>query len=764
MKNLFDRAKLFFCKDREFRSALYDIMGFCPHNIDLYRTAFAHKSQEYRSKKLGNKPLNNERLEFLGDAVLETVVSHIVYRHFPNKREGFLTNTRSKIVSRESLGKLAKELHIDRLIQSQTHSRTHNSYLGGNSFEALMGAIYLDRGFRYAFRFVEQRIIGAVLDLESVASKEVNFKSKLLEWSQKNRIRLEFKDSATDTDNANGPSFLTTIVIEGLYAGEGKGYSKKESHQTAAKDALTKLRREPQFLDSVFRAKEKRTAMGAEEFFTVPKIDEIEAEIAKEQSEGNTARKDNARNERSRKEKGGEQRNDKRADRQKENREDKNTERKNTKARGEKQNEDGAKGNAERKDRKNKGAEARKEREQRRRTTERETANSESKNEAAADVSTPKTDERPRPKKNASAQEPKETPAAENNTAAPEVETNGKNAMTAPQKEQPNDRSQRKEQRADAEPAAVANADAPRNESAVQANETLANEVAAPTTAPQSETAEQSEAPTMVRHDEPQPQQQPAQALPDTPNILPQSDHIEAQGQEATPTVQPEEPTAVFAPMQLPAAIADKQEAEQPKEAISPDEPATPVAESTDERDTLFTQEKRDASPDENSVLPVEQPTAQEADQRVASAADRSTEESGAPAHYSTDETPEEAPAPRTEQQKKRARRQNKAQNAAGYTNTTPPPAEQSRRAEKAERRLREEAHRRDVERAQNDLADEAERIDSSEEESSDAQPTARRNNRRRRGGARRRKNERNNGNAENGNADNAPQQDANLN
>lgn len=762
MKNLFDRAKLFFSKDREFRSALYDIMGFCPHNIDLYRTAFAHKSQEYRSKKLGNKPLNNERLEFLGDAVLETVVSHIVYRHFPNKREGFLTNTRSKIVSRESLGKLAKELHIDRLIQSQTHSRTHNSYLGGNSFEALMGAIYLDRGFRYAFRFVEQRIIGAVLDLESVASKEVNFKSKLLEWSQKNRTRLEFKDSATDTDNANGPSFLTTVVIEGLYAGEGKGYSKKESHQTAAKDALTKLRREPQFLDSVFRAKEKRTAMGAEEFFTVPKIDEIEAEIAKEQSEGNTARKDNARNERSRKEKGGEQRNDKRADRQKENREEKNTERKNTKARGEKQNEDGAKGNAERKDRKNKGAETRKEREQRRRTTERETANSESKNEAAADLSTPKTDERPRPKKNAPTQEPKETPAAENSIAAPEVETNGENAITVPQKEQPHDRSQRKEQRADAEPAAVANADAPRNESAVQTNETLANEVAAPTTASQSETAAQ--APTMVSHDEPLPKPEPAQVLPDTPNILPQSDRIEAQGREATPIVQPEEPTAVFAPMQLPAAIADKLKPEQPKEAISStDEPAAPVAESTDKLDTLFTQEKRDASPDESSVLPVEQSTAQEADPSVASATDRSDEESGAPAH-STNEMPEEAPAPRTEQQKKRARRQNKAQNAAGYTNTTPPPAEQSRRAEKAERRLREEAHRRDVERAQNDLADEAERTDSSEEESSDAQPTARCNNRRRRGGARRRKNGRNNGNAENGNADNASQQDANLN
>lgn len=285
MKNIFDRAKLFFSKDREFRSALYDIMGFCPHNIDLYRTAFAHKTQEYRSKKFGNKPLNNERLEFLGDAVLETVVSHIVYRHFPNKREGFLTNTRSKIVSRESLGKLAKELRIDRLIQSQATSRTHNSYLGGNSFEALLGAIYLDRGYRYAFRFVEKRIIGAALDLEKVASKEVNFKSKLLEWSQKNRIRLDFKD--TSADNGNGPSFVSSVVIEGISAGQGKGFSKKESHQAASKDALTQLRRDPQFLDSIFRAKEKRTAMGADEFFVLPKIEEIEKEIAQENSEKN---------------------------------------------------------------------------------------------------------------------------------------------------------------------------------------------------------------------------------------------------------------------------------------------------------------------------------------------------------------------------------------------------------------------------------------------------------------------------------------------
>lgn len=291
MKNLFDRAKLFFSKDREFRSALYAIMGFYPHNIDLYRTAFAHKSQEYRSKRLGNKPLNNERLEFLGDAVLETVVSDIVYRHFPNKREGFLTNTRSKIVSRESLGQLAKELGIDRLIQSQTNSRSAKSYLPGNTFEALMGAIYLDRGFRYAYQFVEQRIIGAALDLKEVAEKEVNFKSKLLEWCQKNKIRMDFKEKGGEGNDL----FHTTIVIEGLYAGDGRGVSKKESHQSAAKEALTRMRREADFIDQIFRSKEKRTAMEANEVFCLPKIAEIEDEIAKE---GNTPRKERPKRER----------------------------------------------------------------------------------------------------------------------------------------------------------------------------------------------------------------------------------------------------------------------------------------------------------------------------------------------------------------------------------------------------------------------------------------------------------------------------------
>ena len=282
MSNLFDRVKLFVQRNKEFRSALYDIMGFYPHDIDLYRIAFAHKSQEYKSKRTGDRPLNNERLEFLGDAVLETVVSDIVYHHFKNKREGFLTNTRSKIVSRESLGKLAKDLGIDRLIQSHTSGKAHNSFLAGNAFEALMGAIYLDRGFDYAFRFIEHRIMGSVLDLEGVAHKEVNFKSKLLEWSQKNRILIDFRDKQTSGSSSNTPVFVSNIVLEGLFAGDGKGFSKKEAQQNAAKEALTRMRREPKFIDEIFLSKEKRTAMEADPCFVLPVIEEIEEDLTRE--------------------------------------------------------------------------------------------------------------------------------------------------------------------------------------------------------------------------------------------------------------------------------------------------------------------------------------------------------------------------------------------------------------------------------------------------------------------------------------------------
>lgn len=278
--NLIDRVKHSFSKDKKLSSALYGILGFYPHNLEFYRAALAHKSQSYRNR--AGKPVNNERLEYLGDAILEAVVSDIVYHRYPRKREGFLTSTRSKIVQRSSLNKLSADLGLDRLIKTTAQPGPRSNNIGGNAFEALMGAVYLDRGYHHCQWFIEKRIIGRLLDIDGVANKEVNFKSKLLEWTQKNRILAEYKLEEKADENNGTQLFLSSVVLEGIVAGIGEGHSKKEGQQIAAKEALTKLRREPKFLDSIYRAKEKRTAMEADEVCVVPRIDEIEEEIAQE--------------------------------------------------------------------------------------------------------------------------------------------------------------------------------------------------------------------------------------------------------------------------------------------------------------------------------------------------------------------------------------------------------------------------------------------------------------------------------------------------
>lgn len=287
LRKFIERLKLPFRKDRELRSALYRILGFYPHNIEYYKIAFAHKSQAFRDKK--GQLLNNERLEFLGDAVLESVVSDILFHHFEKKHEGFLTSTRSKIVQRESLNKLAKDLGIDKLVQVSTRNSSHNSHIGGNAFEALMGAVYLDKGYKTCQRFIRKQILGRIMDLDGVANKEVNFKSKLLEWCQKNRIQNDFAMKMEDGGKQNEPTFHCTVVIEGVEFGYGKGYSKKEAQQAAAKETLTILRRDESAVDSVFRAKEKRTAMEANEVAVLPKIEEIEEALLQEKQQSKKA-------------------------------------------------------------------------------------------------------------------------------------------------------------------------------------------------------------------------------------------------------------------------------------------------------------------------------------------------------------------------------------------------------------------------------------------------------------------------------------------
>lgn len=276
--DLIDKIRLPFRKDKESYYRLYKILGFYPHNIHYYKQAFIHKS----SNKKGNeeeKLNNNERLEFLGDAILDAIVGDIVYQHFQGKREGFLTNTRSKIVQRDTLNKIANEIGLNKLVKYDMNNVSHNSYMGGNAFEALVGAVYLDRGYDYCMRFMRDRIIKQLINIDKVAYKEVNFKSKIIEWSQKNKVKTHF-DLVKETRDEKGgsPVFYSEVIIEGICCGKGNGYSKKESQQLASKEALKKLKRNPKLIDEIFAIKSQRTAM-EEEPTAIPEIETNTVEL-----------------------------------------------------------------------------------------------------------------------------------------------------------------------------------------------------------------------------------------------------------------------------------------------------------------------------------------------------------------------------------------------------------------------------------------------------------------------------------------------------
>lgn len=321
LNNIIDRIKLPFRKEKELYSALYDILGFYPRKITYYKLALMHKSLGHRAtadelkvlegdrrtggkrpgrddSRKGNgaprnkggrfqgkgrgerlgKQLNNERLEFLGDAILDAVVGDVVYQYFPGKPEGFLTNTRSKLVQRETLGKLAQQMGLTKLIMSSGRSAAHNSYMGGNAFEALVGALYLDRGYQACYDFWTERIMGKQLNIEKVAYKEVNFKSKILEWSQKNRITLSFRLEDQTQDKSGSPKFEYTVLLEGVEGCRGEGFSKKESQQHACELTLKKLRSDSAFFDSVFAAKSARTQMEENPVAVVPQTSEPTAD------------------------------------------------------------------------------------------------------------------------------------------------------------------------------------------------------------------------------------------------------------------------------------------------------------------------------------------------------------------------------------------------------------------------------------------------------------------------------------------------------
>ena len=205
LRKIYRNIRLLPKRGKEPYVSFYRILNFYPCNITLYEQALLHKSSSIKLKD--GRWINNERLEFLGDAILDAIVADIVFKEFEYKKEGFLTNMRSKIVQRETLNKLALDLGLDKLIKSSAKTANHKTHMYGNALEALIGSIYLDQGYRVAKKFVHERLIKELLNMESVLNQELNFKSRLIDWGQKNKVSLEFRLVDSFTDNDNNPIF-----------------------------------------------------------------------------------------------------------------------------------------------------------------------------------------------------------------------------------------------------------------------------------------------------------------------------------------------------------------------------------------------------------------------------------------------------------------------------------------------------------------------------------------------------------------------------
>ncbi len=226
--------RVHFSPDKKLHQSLRNILGFYPGNIALYKSAFRHSSAASHIKD-GVKD-SNERLEFLGDSVIGTVVADYLFKKFPFKDEGFLTKMRSKMVSRNQHNTIANKLGLNNFIERDTDRRGMPSSINGDAYEALIGAIYLDKGFDFAQQFLLTRIINVHIDMEEVETKEVDFKSKFIEWAQKEKKDWTF-ETAVDGNAAADKLFTIQLIVEEKVMGSAQHFSKKRAEQMAAEAA-----------------------------------------------------------------------------------------------------------------------------------------------------------------------------------------------------------------------------------------------------------------------------------------------------------------------------------------------------------------------------------------------------------------------------------------------------------------------------------------------------------------------------------------------
>ncbi len=238
---IFQFYKLYLSSDRKLVLSLKNMLGFVPGNLNLYKMAFRHRSVAIPLKN-GAKS-SNERLEFLGDAVLGAVIAELLFKIYPYRDEGFLTEMRSKIVSRVHLNQLAKKLGLDQLIEFDpriVNYPTKQGSLLGDAFEALIGAIYMDKGYNFTKSVILHQIIQPHVDIHTLELTETNFKSKLIEWCQRHGKEVLFELMANE-EGESVKLFTINVMVDGENLGQGRDYNKKNAEKMAAEKACQTL-------------------------------------------------------------------------------------------------------------------------------------------------------------------------------------------------------------------------------------------------------------------------------------------------------------------------------------------------------------------------------------------------------------------------------------------------------------------------------------------------------------------------------------------
>ncbi|HNS16290.1 MAG TPA: ribonuclease III [Bacteroidales bacterium] len=231
-------VKVYLSEEKDLYDAIYSIFGYYPGNIFLYKLAFRPRSAAV--ELFNGKKISNERLEFLGDAVLSLVVADYLFKKFPFKDEGFLTEMRSKMVSRAQLNSLSVNLGLDHLIETSHAGSTQSRSMMGDVLEAFLGAIYLDKGYEFSYKIIVSHIIKYHMDINELETQDLNFKSKLLEWTQKSKKVLEFR-VIEEAGSKHRKHYLVEAVIDQTVLGKGGGPSIKAAEQNAAEEACNHI-------------------------------------------------------------------------------------------------------------------------------------------------------------------------------------------------------------------------------------------------------------------------------------------------------------------------------------------------------------------------------------------------------------------------------------------------------------------------------------------------------------------------------------------